>query len=65
MAAREDHVGGGVGTDAPGSISTFTFKPTDGYAGGFDFIPGDYLTVNLGRKDSDGDHIAPRHYTLT
>jgi len=46
-------------------VSTFSLKPSDGYDGGFDFTPGMYLTLDCELKDSEGDIVAPRHYTIT
>jgi nitric oxide dioxygenase len=46
-------------------VSTFSLKASDGYEGGFAFTPGMYLTVDSGLKDSEGDIVAPRHYTIT
>lgn len=46
-------------------IATFTFKAADGYTGGFDFTPGQYMSLNLHMKDAEGDAISPRHYTIT
>ena len=36
-----------------------SFAPTDGYDGGFDFVPGQYTTLRIAETD-----LAPRHYTL-
>lgn len=48
-----------VGTD----IKSFTFEPVEPQDAGFDFTPGQYLTVKV---DPNGDGlIAPRHYTAT
>lgn len=38
----------------------FEFKSTDGYIGGFDFTPGQYLTIRIPELG-----VAPRHYTVT
>jgi nitric oxide dioxygenase len=39
---------------------SFKFVPTDGYAGPFDFTPGQYMTIRMPKVGA-----APRHYTLT
>ena len=52
-------------TQHVGGVSTFTLKAKDGSAQGIEFTPGQYLTVDVGATDADGDFIAPRHYTIT
>ena len=48
-----------VGTD----IKSFKFEPVEPQEAGFDFAPGQYLTVKV---DPGGDGLtAPRHYTTT
>jgi nitric oxide dioxygenase len=56
LASKEDHGHG---------VATFRFAAADGYAGGFGFTPGQYLTLDMGLKDEEGDVVAPRHYTIT
>eukprot|EP00051_Salpingoeca_urceolata_P010270 m.125091 g.125091 ORF g.125091 m.125091 type:complete len:397 (-) comp16645_c0_seq2:278-1468(-) len=53
--------------DMTKDVSTFSFAPKDGNvpATGFDFTAGQYLTVDSGLKDEEGDWVAPRHYTIT
>lgn len=48
-------------TQLADDVVGFTFKPADGYNGGFEFEPGQYLTLRL----VGVDHITPRHYMVT
>ena len=49
--------------DAGTDIKSFTFEPVEPQDAGFDFTPGQYLTVKV---DPNGDGLtAPRHYTTT
>eukprot|EP00494_Astrolonche_serrata_P028870 UN29137 len=43
------------------NITEFNFMPTDGYMAGFDFVPGQLISI----KQKVGDGISPRHYTIT
>ena len=41
-------------------MQNLIFRPTDGYTGGFEFTPGQYLTIRIPELQA-----APRHYTIT
>ena len=46
--------------------TSWSFKRTDGYAGGFQFTPGQFLSIKFDQQRlGSATPVAPRHYTIT